>query len=478
MPCEPDGAALNGAAELPQTADMLISLLLGQMADELDHPEIWRAVPAFIAAFPDFRPRITARFQAHDGRQEHLLILHALALAADNDLPTALAEIEPLAVIASQSALVQGAVFHLQSLGDPENPRYQLQGKICTAPFQQLDVLENSAHQCCASWLHQSAGDLSAQPWREVWNSAPAQAIRASVLDGSYRYCSKTACPKIQANTLPPAAELAASDPFWADVIAAGATRMERGPAIVNLAYDRTCNLSCPSCRSERYAANDATRARYTRLQDEAILPMLQEAEVVFVTGSGDPFASKNFRNLMHALTPQAYPRLRFQIMTNAMLLTPAQWDAFPALHGRVKVLKISTDAATGPTHEKLRRGAHWPTMLENMTFAGQLAARGDVEYLDITYTVQHANFREMGDAVDLAKHIGASGIHFVRITNWGTFTPDQYREKAVFLPGHPDHAGFLECMRDPRLLDPMVLLGDLEVFAGPRAVPGRAYLY
>ena len=393
-------------------------------------------------------------------------------------MPTALAEIAPLAVMASQSALVQGAVFHLQSLGDPENPRYHLEGKICTAPFQQLDVLENSAHQCCASWLHQSAGDLSAQPWREVWNSAPAQAIRASVLDGSYRYCSKTACPKIQANSLLPAGDLAASDPFWAEVIAAQRTRMDSGPRIVNLAYDRTCNLSCPSCRTERYAADEATRARYTAMQDEAILPMLHEAEVVFVTGSGDPFASKNFRNLLYALTPEAYPNLRFQIMTNAMLLTPVQWDAFPALHGRVKILKISTDAATAPTHEKLRRGSHWPTVLANMAFAGQLVARGDVEYFDITYTVQNDNFREMGDAVDLAKQVGASGIHFVRITNWGTFIPDQYRDKAVFLPGHPDHAAFLASMRDPRLLDPMVLLGDLEVFVGPRETPGRTYLY
>ena len=61
----------------PQTTDMLIALLLGQMADELDHPEVWRAVPDCIARFPDFRAQITARFHAHDGRQEHLLILHA-----------------------------------------------------------------------------------------------------------------------------------------------------------------------------------------------------------------------------------------------------------------------------------------------------------------------------------------------------------------------------------------------------------------
>lgn len=34
-----------------------------------------------------------------------------------------------------------------------------------------------------------------------------------------------------------------------------------------------------------------------------------------------------------------------------------------------------------------------------------------------------------------------------------------------MFLHGHPDHAAFRKHMRDPRLLDPIVLLGDLESF-------------
>jgi sulfatase maturation enzyme AslB (radical SAM superfamily) len=213
-------------------------------------------------------------------------------------------------------------------------------------------------------------------------------------------------------------------------------------------------------------------------MQDETILPMLREAEVVFVTGSGDPFASKNFRNLLHALTPEAYPALRFQIMTNGMLLTPAQWRAFPALHGRVKVLRISIDAATGPTHEQLRFGARWPVMLENLAFAGRLTAQGEAEHFELIFVVQQDNFREMGDAVDLAQHVGATGIHFTRLTNWGTFTLAQYRNKAVFLPTHGDHAEFLACMRDARLRDPMVLLGDLLEFAGPDAANSRVFVY
>lgn len=255
-------------------------------------------------------------------------------------------------------------------------------------------------------------------------------------------------------------------------------TELDTGPQVVNLAYDRTCNLACPSCRVERFAADEATRRRFEDMQDEKILPMLKGAKIVFVTGSGDPFASKNFRQLMVRLTPEDYPDLRFQIMTNGMLLTRRQWEGFPSLHRRVSVLKISTDAATGPTHEMLRLGARWPVMLENMAFAGELAAAGEVDQFELVFTVQQENYREMGDAVDLAHRVGATGIYFARITNWGTFSPEDYRRKAIFVPGHPEYDSFVEAMRDPRLRDPIVLLGDLEDFAAPKQTAGRIFVH
>ncbi|MEL6485832.1 MAG: radical SAM protein, partial [Pseudomonadota bacterium] len=258
--------------------------------------------------------------------------------------------------------------------------------------------------------------------------------------------------------------------PRWAQIIDAEDTELGEGPETVNLAYDRTCNLACPSCRVSKYAADTKTRERYATMQEDNILPMLKNAKTVFVTGSGDPFASKNFRTLMKDLTEEEYPELGFQIMTNAMLLTPKQWAEFPTLHGRTRLMKVSIDAATGPTHEKLRLGAKWPVMMENMKFAGELAARGEVDCYELVFTVQQDNYLEMADAVDLAKEVGAQSIYFARITNWGTFTPAQFAHKAVFMPSHPEYRAFLKEMQDPRLLDPMVRLGDLGEFVGLNA--------
>jgi len=460
-------------AEVPQEQPELsaveaIDILLSVLSDDLDHPEIWAVLPQFLDGVIGLVPALQARLATEFAKpvRTSLLVLLAICGAHLGEARLMLQELQPLAVENSQSPLVQGAIFYLEGLLDPKNPKYQLQGKICATPFQQLDVLERSTHQCCASWLKTSAGDLSRNDWQAVWNSPTAQAIRASVMDGSYRYCNKIACPRIQASHWVPETDLA-QNPDWAEAVAEGRTEVPQGPEVVNLAYDRTCNLSCPSCRTERFAATDTERARFDRMQERAILPMLKNAKRVMVTGSGDPFASKNFRRLLEQLTPEEYPELRFQVMTNGMLFTPAQWANFPTLHGRTAVLKISVDAATGPTHELLRRGARWPVVLENMKFAGALTKAGLIENFDLVFVVQEENFHEMGDAVDLAKQVGATCVYFARITNWGTFTDAEYQAKSVFLPTHPDHAEFLDRMQDPRLLDPIAFLGDLLPFVG-----------
>ena len=463
-----DVAEIQDAEEVfaptaPEIADMLMSIL----SDNVDHPEVWPQIGQFLDYLPDLPTELARRLDtAWSGEaRAYAAILLIMCYAARAQVDFALEQIEPLAITHSQSALVQGAVFYLKSLKDPHNPIYRLHGKICHAPFEQLDVLETSTHQCCASWLQTSAGNLQESAWEDVWNSEAAQQIRESIIDGSYRYCNKVACPRIQLDDFFTTEQLLERSPIWNDILEHQLIELPQGPEVVNLAYDRTCNLSCPSCRTEAFAADEDERQRYQDMQEHKILPMLKNAKAVFITGSGDPFASKNFRSLMTRLTPEEYPELRFQIMTNGMLFNERQWNAFPSLHNRVKLLKISIDAAEGPTHELLRRGARWPVMLENMAFAGRLAAEGHVAHYDLVFTVQAENYREMGDAVDLAKRMGANGICFCRITNWGTFTSEEYARKAVFMPSHPDHQDFVESMQDPRLRDPIVTLGDLLAF-------------
>lgn len=447
----------------------IVDLFLSILSDGLDHPEVWVQLGFFLDHLPELPTELVARLGYVWNPQERtaLILLLIICYAARGEVAYALEQIEPVAIENSQSALVQGALFHIQSLADPGNPKFDLANRFCAIPFQKFDVLDGSTHLCCASWLSQSAGDLgSASRWEDVWNSPAAQNIRASVFDGSFRYCNKTACPHIGNNALPTKVEIAASSEKWRDIVENERVALPEGPEQVTLAYDNSCNLSCPSCRVEKYAANSTDRERFDELQDNAILPMLRDAKLVDITGSGDPFASKNFRRLMERLTAADYPDLRCQIMTNGMLVTPREWDRFPSLHdGRVSIMRVSLDAATGPTHEKLRRGARWPVMLENLAFIRELRKNGEIGLLVFACAVQVDNYHEMGDLVDFAHEYGADRVNFLRITNWGTFSTAEYAHAAIFMPSHPQHADFLNAMQDPRLQDPIVGLHDLSGF-------------
>jgi len=449
-----------------EIADLLVEIL----ADGLDHPEVWRQLDTLLDSLPELPMELASRLNYVWNPQERtpLILLLTMCYAVRGQVAYALEQIEPVAIENSQSALVQGAFFHVQSMADPENSKFNLTDRFCATPFQKLDVLDGGTHLCCASWLTQSAGDLgTADQWEDVWNSSVAQDIRASIFDGSFRYCNKTACPHIGNNSLPTKTEMAARSGKWRDIVENERVALPVGPEQVTLAYDDSCNLSCPSCRVEKYAANSADRERYDQLQENAILPMLRDTKQVDITGSGDPFASKNFRRLMERLTAADYPDLRIQIMTNGMLMTPREWERFPSLHnGRVSIMRVSLDAATGATHEKLRRGARWPVMLENLAFIRELRKKGEIGLLVFACAVQVDNYHEMGDLIDFAHEYGADRVNFLRITNWGTFSNAEYAHAAVFMPSHPQHADFLKAMQDPRLKDPIAGLYDLSEFA------------
>lgn len=460
-------------AETERAAE-IFGVIANDLLEDMDRPELWEAFPQFLAAVPGLADQARIALQIH-ARQDPAMvqaaiIVLALSAAHSGRLDDAIGFLTPLLAVNPQSPLVTGVMFFLQGMAEPANPKYRLKGKICPVPFERLEVLETSSHLCCASFLKPTIGNLhEAVDWRDVWNSGAAEAIRASMHDGSYRYCDKMACPAIQSNGLVPAETLAARSDEWRQIVEAAETKVERGPAEVNLAYDKTCNLSCPSCRTSKYAADEATRTRYDALQERAILPMLKGTRRVTITGSGDPFASKNFRLLMERLTADEYPELKFHIMTNGMLFTPREWERFPALHGRVELLSISLDGASAATHEMLRRGARWEVMENNLAFAGELRRAGLVDAFHLGFVAQVENYHEMGEMVSLAARIGADGVYYGRITNWGTFSQAEYTRKAVFLPEHPEHDRFLDAMADPRLADPRAFIGNLVDF-----LPGR----
>lgn len=345
---------------------------------------------------------------------------------------------------------------------------------FCERPFRWLEVsgmrLRGEAHLCCPSWLDMPVGDLSLQAVEEVWNGDTAQRIRQSILDGSFRYCDASRCPFLASRVAPVRRRAEIEDPELRMVLEQSLTVLPWGPREINCAFDRSCNLSCPSCRTEMIVEKEAVgeiRTIGERLRREA----LPGARVLYVTGSGDPFGSPFFRSWLQDMTEDDVRGLeRIHLHTNAQLWTRRAWERLPAhVRERVRTTEISVDAATPGTYAENRRGGRFDTLLENLELVAELRRAGPLSWVGLSFVVQENNFAEMPAFVALAKRFGFDLVMFNKLLNWGTFSPSEYRSRAVHLLEHARHAELREVLGDPVLADPIVHLGNMGVFRETR---------
>jgi molybdenum cofactor biosynthesis enzyme MoaA len=248
---------------------------------------------------------------------------------------------------------------------------------------------------------------------------------------------------------LPRRADLKA--PYHRDIVARKLVRLERRPVRVLMSQDHSCNLSCPSCRTRLILARKEEQDRLNRTFEEVILPLLRDARQVKITGSGDPFASAHFRYVLKRLGRREFPQLRVQLQTNGLLLDQRAWEELQ-LDGLVESIWVSIDAACAETYAVVRRGGCFAKLLQNFEFLAVLRRQGRIRQLRLDFVVQTLNFREMPDAVEIARAFGFDGMYFQMIRNWGTFTVAEFEGHFIGSPDHPDYGDFLQVLQDPRL--------------------------
>lgn len=271
---------------------------------------------------------------------------------------------------------------------------------ICTKPFEHFEVLGTSnaypTFICCRGWLPKPTGDLTYQSPQEAWHSEEAVKIRRSVTDGSFKYCKREFCPHLNSISGPvkyvDESELAKYQ-----------TMVEDGniqPKQLNCGYDTSCNLSCPSCRRELMMAKGEEREMIAKLGTSLLDSFGPHLEYIYMTGSGDPFASKHFLGILTGVDDplKKYPQLKLHLHTNAQLFTPDVWRKMNSSKNRIGIMHVSIDAASETTYHENRRPGHWKTLLENMEFISSLRRADHIGYLIISFVVQKNNYNEMTD--------------------------------------------------------------------------------
>jgi MoaA/NifB/PqqE/SkfB family radical SAM enzyme len=326
--------------------------------------------------------------------------------------------------------------------------------RFCPHPFENFEIYKDgSVFPCNCTQVPFPIGNAHAQTAEEIWQSPQARAVRASILDGSFRFCSPMTC--WQRFNLPKRSE----QPERFEQLKKIGVDGHQPPKHLNLSYDLSCNLSCPSCRNAQIMATHDERQKLDRIRDRIVLPLLENkvAESVYITGSGDAFGSPHFRGVLKQLCDPKFAHVEITLGTNGQLITPRLWEEFKPLHSRFRDITISIDGATPGTYERLRRGSTWEKLLRTMGVLEQARRSGVIRRVMVNMVLQEQNFLEMRGMVELCKGWAVDGIRFYRIRQWGNVVPGEFMTSDVANPMHPRHAELLAQFADPLFADPIV---------------------
>lgn len=431
-----------------------------------------QAMPMLVAADTEVQEELVARLEHAAGNDYRCGVLAAIYGMGQGQFSAALPLLRKALMTQPGELFVESKLFEcmrLQKGADSHlaDPEANIVGRTCLHPWTHLELASTgNVSLCCPSWLPLSVGNIKQSSATEIWNSDAARAVRESVKDGSFRYCSKTLCPQITGGFLPIKSAETERD------LAALAQRP--GPSRPTLSYDASCNLACPQCRRDFFTASSAEQAEMDALFIPWIADVVKNADRLFLNGSGDVFGSKHSRALLARLKRDQYPDLKFEIITNALLFDERAYVEFD-LAGRICAVKVSIDAARPETYKFVRRGGNFERLLANLAFLDGLRTSGcDNFRLEFFFVVSTPNYREMPEFVQLAKRFHADMALFTLLRSVGSFTEEEISEWSVFNPDHRLHQDFLKVLEAPEMRDPIVA-GSLATFLANGAQPGTA---
>ena len=360
---------------------------------------------------------------------------------------------------------------------------------FCVAPFRNAEFQSNGlVWQCCSgAWSEEEkrwvnawvkcgpAGNALTDDWDNIWNSGVAIKLRDSMHDGSMKYCDEKECGYLQKwkneeidesvydNGYFPIFDEKTFHKLWNNktinptgeekfkkIIEEKISDLPWGPECVIFSHDRSCNLKCPSCRTDFINTTGKEREKSETIQNKILEFAMNDAHELYITASGDGFGSEFWRSLLKSITMEKYPNTKnLHLHTNGNGWTEKIWDRLENLHSIPRITaEISIDACTKETYEQIRLGGNWDILNKNLQFI--FTKVPNLDFVRLTFVVQNNNYMEMIGFVELAHYLQKlngmkTEVNFIHINNWGTFTDGQFKIKNVRNSEHPEHIMFLE---------------------------------
>jgi hypothetical protein len=358
---------------------------------------------------------------------------------------------------------------------------------FCVSPFRHADFLvSGEVWQCCnGGWVEEQqrwvnswittgpSGNVLKNKWQEIWNGEVAKKLRQSMHDGDMKYCDSNECnflhrwnnetiteevydngyfPIYDETTIHKLYNAKEINPIggekYKQIIKDKMVELPWGPETIIFSHDRSCNLKCPSCRTDFIQTKGSDLDKALAIQEIILQEAMNDAHELYITGSGDGFGGEFWRNLLKSITMERYPNTKnLHLHTNGVGWTKKIWNMLCNLHSIPRITtEISIDAATEDTYHQIRVGGIWKTLQENLYFI--FTEIPNLEFIRLTFVVQNNNYMEMVDFVKMADHFQKlngmkTAVSFQHINNWGTFSNANFMIKNIANENHPEYSLF-----------------------------------
>lgn len=306
----------------------------------------------------------------------------------------------------------------------------QFADKFCGLPFDSLQIDIDGDVQLCDCQFHMpyTVGNIYQNTLQEIWLGSEAAKVRQAVVDGKFTYCSWD-CAKL--HTLP------ARNSSISHTV-------KNFPRTIKIDLDRSCNLSCPSCREHVIIEKNLERIhKQTEIYQELKQWAKDNPKTYFnikPCTSGEIFASHSGLTFLKSLTDFENNNLKISLTTNATLLNKNR-ELFLSLKHLLTDVSISIDAATPETYSVVR-GGDWNELLKGLELVKQTHIKPTLNFV-----IQRDNYKEILQFGEFAKQHNARSIMFASLQDWGHWNIQWWKDNTVIKQNSPELEYILQCL-------------------------------
>lgn len=320
---------------------------------------------------------------------------------------------------------------------------------ICNRAFKEVELKENGdITPCCPIFTNfYTFGNIFNDDIENIMNSERAKEFRRSIINKEYTYCNTDKC--IGANAI--------ADKELAEYVIDDGTALKYSE-VFSFGHDRCCNLLCVFCRDHNWMNSEEEVSRLNSMIDSHFIPLLRDTKIVKMLASGEVFASRHGRLLVKTIT-RTLPKIKFNIVSNGVLFDKKNCEDL-GLIGKLNQVTISVHSASKKVYDKLIRNGNYEKVWANIEWLNSLKASGNLELLDLVFTITHLNYQEMAIFAKRAVSLGIEFKFFEYRKEEGKFS-EQYEEAAVWLKTNKRHKKFLKVISDPVFDSPLCHLSE-----------------